>query len=696
MRNFLILFICTFFWTSYSLAEFPQKYEKSSSYWNTFGDGPKSENQFIKKFLEGRKLDPLEGIWMESGSGIIGITKSGEKYLKYYINVPSGIWDGTIETTFFKTPSEKVYSAMVRIDFLYGENYLHATSTATLILENINLAKVKVDKYATDKTHTLVRQWPLDFYAHNEKFNPKTVDKNKKQPLEETKKVDESIIKEFISKANKNDIDAQITLHYYYHDLKNYKESLKWIKMAALQGDSLAQNNLGHMYDNGFGTKENKKIAFKWFLKAADQNQVNALTSIASYYLNGEVVRQSYINAFKYYNRAANINYETSDNKSFFKHNQSRAIYGLGLMHEKGEGTRIDYNKAKSFYLKADENGHEIARIRYDALEGNDVDAYKLAIMYSEGTNIDLGIPIDFSEAAFWFKIVEYKGGGDVTKKKFEKVLEKISESDIHKAGKLFEVWKKNSGFKYDKETLKDVTPYFISHTGTGFYINKNTLLTNKHVVYLDEKQTKKCDKIIGFSPYTGKYETYKHYKTKHLPKKGDIEILKSETKKKSYIDISLNDVEIGEDVFLIGFPQGNLISKYPKISKGIVNSEIGYKNNTDEFIFDASSYAGSSGSPVLNKQGKLVGILWGGHSKELIDNAGEVTNEMADSNISYAIKSNYINSFLKENKILSERTTGWKSLFKYYFANFYNLKASDIAKNTIPNIRFLECSKKN
>ena len=693
MRNFLILFICTFFWTSYSLAEFPQKYEKSSIFWTTSGDGPNSADQFIKKFLEGRKLDPLEGIWMQRGSGVIGITKSEKKYLKYYINVPNGQLNGTIETTFFKTPEKKVYSGMVRIDFPNGEEYLHATSTVTLIFKNINFAEVHVDKYASNKNHTLIRQWPLDFNTHNEKIKPNitNIDQNTKKTPESDQKINE-----LIAKGNDNDIWAQIELYYYYIDLKNYKESLKWIKKAAKQGNSTAQNNLGYMYDNGFGIKENKKLAFKWFLKAADQNQVNALTSIASYYLDGEVVRQSYVNAFKYYNRAANINYETSDNKSFFKHNQSRAIYGLGLMHEKGEGTRIDYNKAKSLYLKADENGHEIARIRYDALEGNDVDAYKLAIMYSEGTNIKLGIPIDFSEAAFWFKIVEYKGGGDVIKKKFEKVLEKISESDINKAGTLFEVWKKNSGFKYDKETLEDVTPYFISHTGTGFYINKNTLLTNKHVAYLDEKQIKKCDKIIGFSPYTGKYETYKHYKTKHLPKKGDIEILKSETKKKSYIDISLNDVEIGEDVFLIGFPQGNLISKYPKISKGIVNSEIGYKNNADEFIFDASSYAGSSGSPVLNKQGKLVGILWGGHSKELIDNAGEVTNEMADSNISYAIKSNYINSFLKENKILSERTTGWKSLFKYYFANFYNLKASDIAKNTIPNIRFLECSKKN
>ena len=40
-------------------------------------------------------------------------------------------------------------------------------------------------------------------------------------------------------------------------------------------------------------------------------------------------------------------------------------------MHEKGQGTKFDYKKAKELYLKADEYGHEIARLRYDALEGD-------------------------------------------------------------------------------------------------------------------------------------------------------------------------------------------------------------------------------------------------------------------------------------------------------------------------------------
>ena len=427
-----------------------------------------------------------------------------------------------------------------------------------------------------------------------------------------------------------------------------------------------------------------KKLAYKWFIKAAEQNQVNALTTIASYYLDGEVVEQSYVKAFEFYNRAVDISFENSENEGFWKRNQSRAIYALGLMHEKGEGTKFDYKKAKELYLKADEYGHEIARLRYDALEGDAYSALDLASMYFEGGHIDIGIPIDLSEAAFWFKIVEYKGVGGASYKKFEKVLNNISQTNIKKANKRFEVWKKNSGFEYDKETLEEVSPYFINHTGTAFYINEKTLLTNKHVVYQDENYIKKCDKITGFAPYEGKYEIYEHYDTNYLAKSADIEILKAKSETKSYIEISKDDIENGMDVVIIGFPLGDEISKYPKTSRGIVNSEFGLNNNMDEFILNAISYGGSSGSPVLNNKGQLAGILWGGDIQELKNTKGETTNTIDDPNLSYAVKFNYITKFLKKNNISYKISRSSKSI-----------ETSKIVKTNIPSLRFIECYQK-
>ena len=95
-------------------------------------------------------------------------------------------------------------------------------------------------------------------------------------------------------------------------------------------------------------------------------------------------------------------------------------------------------------------------------------------------------------------------------------------------------------------------------------------------------------------------------------------------------------------------------------------------------------------GQPALSK------AFWGGHSEELTDDKGVITNELEDSNISYAIKSDYIKKFLTENNIFPKEIMGWNYLFKTYFENFFKNKTSNIAQKHIPNVRYLECYKKN
>ncbi|WP_418067368.1 tetratricopeptide repeat protein, partial [Sedimenticola hydrogenitrophicus] len=49
----------------------------------------------------------------------------------------------------------------------------------------------------------------------------------------------------------------------------NYEESLKWFKMAAYQGDSIAQFLVGEMYENGQGTGKDLVRAYAWYSLAA-------------------------------------------------------------------------------------------------------------------------------------------------------------------------------------------------------------------------------------------------------------------------------------------------------------------------------------------------------------------------------------------------------------------------------------------
>jgi len=74
--------------------------------------------------------------------------------------------------------------------------------------------------------------------------------------------------------AEKGDKEAQYNLGVMYDNGKgvrqDYTEAMKWYKLAAAQGDALAQYNLGGMYDRGIGVKQDKRQAKEWFGNACD------------------------------------------------------------------------------------------------------------------------------------------------------------------------------------------------------------------------------------------------------------------------------------------------------------------------------------------------------------------------------------------------------------------------------------------
>ena len=194
----------------------------------------------------------------------------------------------------------------------------------------------------------------------------------------------------------------------------------------------------------------------------------------------------------------------------------------------------------------------------------------------------------------------------------------------------------------------------------------------NKEIIELEKHNKKDLRNLI--------HNLY--FNTEYLAKWGDVEILINKKGNKSFIPISDKIIKSGMDIFVLGFPHGDEISKYPKISKGMVNSEIGFNNNFDEFIFDAVSYHGSSGSPVLDKSGELVGILYGGYEYELKNKSGESENFVPNPTESYGLKSNYLKKFLELNNI------------QY---NTYNnpIKNISIGENIYPNVRLIECYRK-
>jgi FOG: TPR repeat, SEL1 subfamily len=58
--------------------------------------------------------------------------------------------------------------------------------------------------------------------------------------------------------------------------MNNYREAVKWFRLAAEQGDAKAQYNLGWCYYNGQGVTKNYKETVKWYTLAAQQGDAGA------------------------------------------------------------------------------------------------------------------------------------------------------------------------------------------------------------------------------------------------------------------------------------------------------------------------------------------------------------------------------------------------------------------------------------
>ena len=74
--------------------------------------------------------------------------------------------------------------------------------------------------------------------------------------------------------------DPQFNLGLMYYNGKGVKqddaEAVKWFRKAAEQGEAKAQFNLGVMYYNGEGVKRNPSKAKEWFRKACENGNQKA------------------------------------------------------------------------------------------------------------------------------------------------------------------------------------------------------------------------------------------------------------------------------------------------------------------------------------------------------------------------------------------------------------------------------------
>ncbi|MDC8001712.1 S1C family serine protease [Aequorivita todarodis] len=158
---------------------------------------------------------------------------------------------------------------------------------------------------------------------------------------------------------------------------------------------------------------------------------------------------------------------------------------------------------------------------------------------------------------------------------------------------------------------------------GSGFIVDNGKVITNLHVIE---------NAKYGYVTING--ESKKHNIEGYLAidKTNDLALLSVPTLIGNSIEINDNNPEIGEKIYAIGNPKG----LSGTISEGII-SGIRTFDNEELIQITAPISPGSSGGPVINNNGQLIGVSVG-----TLD---------AGQNLNFAIPTKYVTKLIQQTK---------------------------------------------
>lgn len=206
------------------------------------------------------------------------------------------------------------------------------------------------------------------------------------------------------------------------------------------------------------------------------------------------------------------------------------------------------------------------------------------------------------------------------------------------------------------------------SWSGTGWAIGNGYVITNNHVA--DGARTitikgVKGDMNIGYSA-----------EVVAIDKMNDIAILKiTDSRFSGYgtipYSVSSRMADVGEDVFVLGYPLTQSLGNEIKLTNGIISSRTGYQGDIATYQMSAPVQPGNSGGPMFDNKGNVIGIV--------------VAGVPGAENVGYAIKTSYL-------KILIE-SAGLNMSFPTN-NTVAGLSLSEKVKRVKKFVYYIECSK--
>lgn len=167
--------------------------------------------------------------------------------------------------------------------------------------------------------------------------------------------------------------------------------------------------------------------------------------------------------------------------------------------------------------------------------------------------------------------------------------------------------------------------------TGTGWALKDGYIVTNYHVI--EDANT------INIQGVRGDFLTKYKAKVIATDKFNDLAILKVDDPSFNGFGIIPYSVktstsDVGEDVFVLGYPLTSTMGEEIKLTTGIISSKTGYQGDVSLYQISAPIQPGNSGGPLFDSNGNVIAIVSAKHRDA--------------ENVGYAIKASYLRNLME------------------------------------------------
>ncbi len=460
-------------------------------------------------------------------------------------------------------------------------------------------------------------------------------------------------------KAELGDSDSQVAIANMYAGgegvLKDLSKALAWYQKAADKGNAVGQYQLGQLYASGTSVPKDAKKAVELYVKAAAQGNAHAQGALGRQYDQGEGVVKDVVKALELFQKASDQGDES-------------AQWWLAYKYANGDGLPRDPVRAAELFEKAASQGNWVKpRIlsgiyyvgitiprnlgkafewrRVAAMRADASSQLELGEMYSNG----VGTAKDMVLAYAWANLAVANGSLNAeTVKKREFFRNQLSSQEIAESERLSSNWKKGQILAREGQSSKiedavssigkskkvgDATAFFVSKKGQA--------ITNHHAV-------NGCKEIR----IAGREGVVSVTSSDSV---NDLALLQVSGVVNGTAVISADQGKIrqGDDIVVFGFPLTAVLSSGGNLTPGIISALTGLGNNTNQLQITAPIQPGSSGSPVMNKKGEVVGVV----SMKLSDSKMANATGSVGQNVNFAVSGQTLKAFLDVHKV--EYSTG-------------------------------------